>query len=156
MVSKYNLILRKVTKNDEDLLFNWANDSDTRKWSFNSLSITLDEHKFWLNQKITDENILFWILELSNTPVGLVRLEKKENIIILNYQIAPEFRGKGLASKMLTIAMTELNNYWKNIKVLAYTLPGNIASIKSLTNAGFILESSSSEKKCYIFNAKSE
>jgi len=146
------LSLRKVNKNDEGLLFNWANDSEVRKWSFNKKSITLYEHTIWFNQKLEDENVLMWIFEIENIPTGMVRLEKEENKVFLNYLISPHSRGKGFASKMLNMAMVELNNFWENIKVLAYTLPENIASIKSLGSAGFYLENSSDEKNCYVFN----
>ena len=53
---------------------------------------------------------------------------------------------------MLKMAMNEVENHWQNIKVLAYTKPENIASIKSLEKAGYCLESSSHEKNCYIFH----
>ena len=148
------LTLRKINKKDESLLFNWVNDSDVRKWSFNKKSIRLDGHKIWFKRKLSDKNVLIWILEDENVPAGMVRLEKEENNILLNYLIAPHSRGKRLATKMLKMAMVEMNKYWINVKVLAYTLPENIASIKSLENAGFCLENSSSEKNCYIFNKK--
>jgi len=155
MDDRFNtLSLRKVIENDESLLFNWINDPDVRRWSFNRQLITLDEHKVWFRQKFTDKNILIFILEDANAPVGMVRLEKKENKILLNYLIAPQSRGKKLASKMLKMAMIELNYYWKNFNVLAYTLPENIASIKSLEKAGFSLKNSSAEKNCYVFNKK--
>ena len=153
-ISKETLSLRKVNKKDESLLFNWANDYDVRKWSFNKKIITLDKHKIWFEGKLSNKNVLIWILEDENMPAGMVRLEKEGSSILLNYLIAPKYRGKKLASKMLDMAMKELNNHWKNVKVWAYTLPENIASIKSLVNAGFLLESSSTEKKCYVFNTE--
>ena len=150
--SNNNLSLRKVIKTDEILLFDWTNDPDVRKWSFNKNSITLDVHKIWFKQKLKNKNILMWIFEVNNTPAGLVRLEKDNSKIVLNYLIASQSRGKGLASKMLKIAMNEVRSHWQNIKVFAYALPENIASIKSLERAGFYLESSSNEKNCYVFN----
>ena len=33
-----NLLLRKVIKTDESLLFDWTNNPDVRKWSFNKYS----------------------------------------------------------------------------------------------------------------------
>ena len=39
--SNNHLSLRKVIKTDEILLFDWTNDPDVRKWSFNKNSITL-------------------------------------------------------------------------------------------------------------------
>ena len=143
--------LRKAIKADEILLFDWTNDPDVRRWSFNKNSITLDVHKIWFKQKFDDVNVLMWIFEVNTTPAGLVRLEKDNNEVLLNYLIASESRGKGLASKMLKMAMYKVRSNWKNIKVFAYTFPKNIASIKSLERAGFYLESSSNEKKCYIF-----
>jgi len=150
--NKYTL--RKIIDTDEALLFYWINDPEVRKWSFNKCAITLDEHRIWFRQKLNDENVLIWILEHEKISAGMVRLEKKDTNVYLNYLIAPQSRGKKLARKMLKMAMIELNNYWKNVKVLAFTLPENIASIKSLENAGFYLNGSSVEKKCYIFNSK--
>ena len=152
-ISEEIISLRKINIKDEDLLFHWANDSDVRKSSFNKKSITSDRHKTWFKQKLSDKNVLIWILENENSPAGMVRLEKEGDIILLNYLIAPDYRGKKLASKMLKMAMVELKNYWRNVNVLAYTLPKNIASIKSLENAGFRLKVSSAEKNCYVFNS---
>lgn len=132
----------------------WENDPDVRKWSFNKKPISIDQHKVWFKRKLADENVLLWIMEDRNLPAGMVRIEKKENMVLLNYLVAPRYRGKKLASKMLGMAITELNNYWKNAIVYAYTLLNNIASIKSLENAGFILDDSNTEKKCYVFNTE--
>jgi len=145
------LSLRKVIKTDEILLFDWTNDPDVRKWSFNKISVKLDEHKFWFKQKFDDVNVLMWIFEVNSKPTGMVRLEKDNSEVVLNYLIASQSRGNGLAGKMLKMAMNEVRSYWQNTKVFAYTLPENIASIKSLERAGFYLESSSNEKNCYIF-----
>ena len=152
--SNNHLSLRKVIKTDEILLFDWTNDPDVRKWSFKKKSIALDVHKIWFKQKLDDVNVLMWILEVDSKPAGLVRLEKDNSELVLNYLIASQSRGKGLASKMLKMAMNKVRSHWKNIKVFAYTLPENIASIKSLERAGFYLGSSSNKKNCYIFRKK--
>lgn len=150
--SNSHLSFRKVIKTDEDLILTWANDPVVRKGSFNHDTIAKDEHRIWFDKKLMDPNVLMWIFEVNNSPAGLVRLEKDNNEVVLSYQIASQYRGKGLGTKMLKMAMNEVENHWQNIKVLAYTLPENIASIKSLEKAGFRLESSSDEKKCYILH----
>ena len=146
-----NIYLRTVNEADEALLLHWANDPETRKWSFNANSITHSEHKKWFERKLNALNVLMFILENENKPAGLVRLEKEDNNAIINYLIAPEERGKGLASKMLKMAMNIKQDYWGSIKVLAFTFPENIASNKSLQKAGFILKKSTDEKNCYEF-----
>lgn len=150
--SNNHLSLRKVIKTDKNLLFKWANDPEVRKWSFSNNAITKSEHKIWFDKKHKDPNVLMWIFEDDNSPAGMFRLEKENNKVLLNYLMASQSRGKGLASKMLKMAINEVKSHWQNIKVLAYTLPENIASIKSLEKAGFCLESSSDEKNCYVFN----
>ena len=150
-----SLFLRKVITTDVKLLLNWANDSETLKWSFNPNTIAPFEHKKWFKKKLKSPNVLMLILEQRSRPAGLVRLEKEDDEIVLNYMIAPEERSQGLAIKMLGMAMDIKEDYWGNIKVLAYTFPENIASKKSLKKAGFSLMNSAEGKNCYKFN-KSE
>ena len=147
-----SLLFRKATSSDEDLLLNWANNPETRKNSFNPKAINPGEHQKWFKSKLDNPKVLMWILEELNTPVGLVRLEKEEDVAVLNYLIAPDERGKGLACKMLKISMEKTGNCWGNIRVLAYTVPQNMPSIKTLIKSGFSLMNSTAEKKCYVCN----
>ncbi len=150
-----NYSLRTVSKADEELLFYWANDPETRKSSFNSNVIKESEHKKWLRDKLENPNICMWIFEHNCVPSGLIRLEKNNGDAILNYQIAPEKRRKGLASKMLKLAINELIVNWGKINIFAYTLFENIGSQKSLEKAGFYLDKSTSERVCYLYNYQS-
>lgn len=150
--SNGHLSLRQATKTDEVLLFEWANDPVVRQWSFSQASISFNDHKKWFREKLNDTNVLIWIFEDHSSPAGMVRLEKKDNQVLLNYLIAPQSRGKKLASEMLRITINEARNHWQNIKVFAYTLPRNTASIKTLEKVGFYLENSNDGKNCYIFD----
>ena len=46
--------LNAATYEDEKLLFDWINDIDVRRWSFNQNKILLNDHKTWFNNKIND------------------------------------------------------------------------------------------------------
>ena len=149
-LEKNILCLRKVDFTHEDLLFKWANDNEVRNWSFNKKAISIEDHKEWFMKKINNKNVLMLIFEFNHIPAGLVRFERNKNMAILNYMISNNFRGKKLATKMLKMAANEIKKNWNLIKLKAFTLPDNIPSIKSLERAGFILESSSEEKNCYL------
>jgi RimJ/RimL family protein N-acetyltransferase len=151
---KKNISLRYVVLGDEKLLFEWANDTEVRKWSNDKNPIKLNNHKVWLRQKLSDANVLMWIIEYNRRPAGMVRLEKESDNIELHYLIEPKSRGKGLASKMVELALNEASTYWKIIRVFAHTLPGNVASIKSLKKAGFFCAYSNNEKNCYVHIVK--
>jgi len=143
--------LRNVYNSDKNQLFEWANDIETRKWSFHSEAITVLEHKKWFNSKYIDKNVILWIFEYENTSSGLVRLEKYNGKVIIHYQIAPEMRGKKLASVMLEEALKKLKKCWLVNEVYAFTYPENLASIKSLKKAGFNLFSDDGGKHCYLY-----
>jgi UDP-2,4-diacetamido-2,4,6-trideoxy-beta-L-altropyranose hydrolase len=147
-----HLSFRKANKADEALLFNWANDHEVRKWSFRKDLIHISDHKDWFEKKINDPDILIWIFEKDFSPAGMVRLEKNNNEIILNYLLSLESRGKGMAVKMLKMAIKDVMNYWKNLSIVAYALPGNKPSIKSLIKAGFYLQNENVEKMRFIYS----
>ena len=149
-----NIYLRTVNEADEALLLHWANDPETRKWSFNSNIIKQSEHKNWFSTRLLNINVRMWIFEHNDEPSGLVRLEKSNGSVTLNYLIAPEKRRRGLASIMLKLAINELKNHWSKINLLAYTLPENTASQKSLEKAGFYSDISCSKKICYVYNCE--
>ena len=149
-ISRNFLSLRRVTKDDVNLLFRWANDPVVRKWSFNQHPITLEEHKFWFNEKYNDPNTLMLILEKSTRPSGVVRFERSTTRVLLNYLISPEFRGKKLAGEMLSMSIDKLEKFWPGVDIIAYSLPDNIASIKSLKKVGFCLFAVDSRQHSYV------
>ena len=67
-----DLQIRTATKNDQELLFEWINDSEVRKWSFNKKLISYEHHKDWFNRILNDNNILFLIFEQKNTPIAII------------------------------------------------------------------------------------
>jgi UDP-2,4-diacetamido-2,4,6-trideoxy-beta-L-altropyranose hydrolase len=150
-----NYSLRTASKADEELLLYWANDPETRKSSFNSNIIKESDHKIWFRDKLENPNVCMWIFEHKHVPLGLVRIEKNNGDAILNYQIAPEKRRKGLSSKMLKLTINELRVHCGKIKILAYTRFENIGSQKSLEKVGFYLDKSISDRVCYVYNYQS-
>ena len=65
-----SLFLRKVITTDEKLLLNWANDSETRKWSFNSKAITPGEHKEWWYHHMGCRT---WFFAMRDTRTNVVK-----------------------------------------------------------------------------------
>lgn len=54
--------LRAVEEADRELLFEWANDEETRRESFSQAPITWEEHAAWFARTQTDEACRHWIL----------------------------------------------------------------------------------------------
>jgi len=128
---------RSATFADCKLIFDWANDELVRKNSFNSNAIAYKDHESWFQSKLETSNEMFLIAESVSQPVGLVRYTVEENNAIVGISIAKDFRGKSLASKLLT-ASSEIYFKSHTLPIFAYIKKTNLASIKAFQNAGYI------------------
>jgi len=134
-------------------LFNWSNDSLVRQQSFNPNRISLEEHKNWFFNKLKDTKYLILIAEINNEAFGVVRFEINNEDAIIGISIDKNYRGKGLAGKLLKQA----SNYFINVyhkPVLAYIKKENILSIKSFKKAGykFYKEETVNGFESYVFS----
>ncbi len=132
--------LRYVDRTDELRLFDWVNDPEIRLWSFSNALIERKEHAHWFANSIKDPKIIILIFEVNGLPAGMVRFERNNNVAVLNYLLDRGFWGHGYGSHMLELALLEIDCVWAGVDVLAMTLPGNIASIKSLQKVGFVVK----------------
>lgn len=126
-----DLFLKRAHLNDCDLLFNWANDKETRKNSFNQSKISYEEHVAWFNSKMKSYTCAIFILNFDNISVGYVRIDIENKTAVISYAIDENYRGRGLAEKMLALLEAELRNEEKHIeKLIGYVKSDNIASQK--------------------------
>lgn len=97
--------LRKVNEDDLMLLFDWANDPLVRQNAYHTEPIELEGHRGWFADKLADENCFMYILtdDAGENQYGQVRAELKENRFEIDYSIAKEYRGQGLAKVMLQL-----------------------------------------------------
>jgi RimJ/RimL family protein N-acetyltransferase len=129
---------RLATHEDSQLYFDWANDTDTRRQSFNSAPISLETHKAWFARKLADANALLLIFNNeAEEPVGQVRFERTIDEVIIGVSIDAHFRGQGLASELIKQGCTACRKQWGDITIHAYIKPDNQASVRSFEKAGF-------------------
>lgn len=134
------LDVRAASLDDMELIFNWANDYEVRKFALNSEPIQWDNHKVWYTRKIQSNDCKIFIFQNSlGTPIGQVRIEKEViNDIecwIIDYSIDKNFRGLGLGSKIIE-QLIVLN---PNIKLKAIVKVSNIFSIRIFQSLYFNL-----------------
>lgn len=125
---------RRCNNNETDmrLIFDWSNDEEVRKNSFSTNKINLDDHKRWFQSKMIQDNYHILFCMVADKEIGLARLEIQDNIALLSYQIAKDYRGMGYGTKML-----------KNLE--KYVLDNKIASVLY----GEVKESNPSSQKIF-------
>jgi RimJ/RimL family protein N-acetyltransferase len=126
-----NQYLRKVIYSDIDILYEWANDPETRINSFNQSLIPYDTHKKWFEEKLKSNSTLFFIYHNGDENIGQVRFEIDNDKANINYSINPIYRGKGYGYRMLLLLEDKIKREYKTIKcLLAEVKNENIGSQK--------------------------
>jgi UDP-2,4-diacetamido-2,4,6-trideoxy-beta-L-altropyranose hydrolase len=141
-MARAGLRLRRVTAEDRQLLFRWANDPAVRSSSFHSNAIDWEEHCAWFAAKIQDPACLLFLALLDGErPLGLARFDMQGHSATVSVSIAAEFRGQGWGGRMIRKACEAVFTARPVAKVNAYIKQDNVASQHAFAKAGFSRES---------------
>ncbi len=137
---KPGINIRRIKIEDASLLWEWANDKDVRRLSFNKEPIEYSHHMEWLKNKLQSEVISFWLIELEGVPVAQVRYEKvTPKMAEINFSVSADFRGQGIGTMVLqeteSLAGSELDIY----RLEAIVLESNPASQRVFEKCGYSL-----------------
>ena len=149
---KKRIHLRKAVWEDGELLFSWANDIDVRRNALQQHEISWDEHTAWLKKKLQDADCRIYIAciqttDVSERPVGQLRLDVEDGTAEIDYSIAAELRGQGYGTALVRQAEreagTEIRRFSARVK------KGNPASARVFEKCGFAL--CGEDDACYLF-----
>ncbi|NCC60638.1 MAG: GNAT family N-acetyltransferase [Verrucomicrobiae bacterium] len=144
---KMNIVFRKATFEDAELLFNWRNEKHDRLNSYNSDLIKFDAHCQWLNNLITDSNREQLIALLDGIPVGTLRIDSRHNPAELAWSIDSNKRNKGIGKIMLKTFFEYRHGIYR-----AEIKSNNIASRKIAEYTGMSLIKIKNNICYYIYN----
>lgn len=147
-----SLYLRKANERDKKILFDWANESETRANSFHQEKISWEEHSGWYDRMMQAEDVLIYIVMDFMKPVGQVRLNIEDDAGRISYSVDEECRGDHLGQKML--ALLEKEAAGKVTRLVAEVKPDNLASRRNFEKLGYELygeqDDSDQEKIIYV------
>jgi UDP-2,4-diacetamido-2,4,6-trideoxy-beta-L-altropyranose hydrolase len=131
--------LRRISLDDRDLLWQWANDPSVRNAAFCSDPVLWDEHVRWFETKCGKPETIWCVAyDARRSSVGQVRIDldamRKGTVDI---SVAPEHRGQGMATSILCAALEYVFDTAAVNEVHAYVKPENTASVRSFERAGF-------------------
>lgn len=132
------LRIRKATIEDMDLIFEWANDEDERRNSFNPEKIPYENHCRWYKNKMDSDDTYIFILMCGDTPIGQCRLDIEDGEALISYFIGQRYRNCGYGKKLLNLIYEEVKNNIPKITVLrAEVKEENIPSQKVFIALGY-------------------
>jgi RimJ/RimL family protein N-acetyltransferase len=132
-----HLTLRPASHDDSEQLLAWRNDPRTRAASLNTDEVTRDEHERWLVRSLDATDRTVFVAELDGRPVGTVRLDDGgRRQLEVSLTVAPEWRGKGIASQLLH-AVEATAGARGAVRLVARIKASNDASVRAFKNAGW-------------------
>lgn len=134
------LRVRVAGRSDVRLVWDWANDPAVRRNSFSSDHIPWTDHVAWFGRMQQEPDRLLLIGELPDGPdVGLVRFEPDSGGgYALAVVVAREYRGRGLASPLITAAVARWRTDHPSAVLRARIKVTNRPSINAFVRAGFV------------------
>lgn len=131
-------VLRKAVEGDIELLFQWANEKEVRKNSFQSDSIDWDTHYKWFQKLLQASDREIYIYCKDEEAIGQIRLEFKETCAEIHYSIDKKYRGQGHGERMLMLVEERIKKEQNEIKYIdAEVKKNNIASRKKFEQLGY-------------------
>ncbi len=131
------IYLREATIEDRDLLYEWANDPETRRASFHTEIIAYEEHCRWFERILKDEKERQCILVDQDELVGQVRLTLEGEDAVVSYSIAPDKRGLGYGKEIIRLTQDLARGHSDIHRLVAQVKPSNLASVSCFENCGF-------------------
>lgn len=130
--------LRNAGESDLDLLFQWINDKEVRKNSFQTKEITYEEHQKWFMDMLQREDVKQYIYVLEEESVGQIRICLNKEEAEISYSIAPKYRCMGYGKQMITALKKVVQEEYPKVKrLVAQVKPENVASQKVFLDCGY-------------------
>lgn len=132
------LLVRPASAADGPRLREWRNDPAVRAASRNTAAVGAAEHLAWLAGVLADPDRRLLICELDGEAVGQVRFDRTaEGRHEISIALAAEARGRGLSSRLISLAVERLRESNPEAEVEAHVREGNDRSLAAFRQAGF-------------------
>lgn len=132
------LRLRPATLEDGPMLHAWRDHPETRAVSGSSAPVQLDSHMSWLTRKLDDAGCRLFVAEVGGTAVGSIRFDRQLNEAWeVSLYLDPDLIGLGLGRYLLQAGEHAMQVEDRDVAFTATVMPGNDASARLFTNAGY-------------------
>lgn len=131
--------LRPACEDDMIFYYNWANDPEVRKHSFDTTTITWAMHHAWFASKLHDVKSHLYVLEIATLPVGQIRFDKEADEASIDYSLDTIVRGRGWGSRLVAMG-ADLMQKIESLRLRALVKSRNEVSCSIFLHLGFTEE----------------
>lgn len=130
--------LRPATTDDCDQIWEWRNDSRTRRHSHDPSEVTLESHRKWFAATLSNPDRILLIGECDGEPVGVLRYDRTGGTARISVYLVPGREGRGEGTRLIRSGSRWLAGYWPTLKAIDGEIrETNRASAGAFVAAGF-------------------
>jgi RimJ/RimL family protein N-acetyltransferase len=144
ILQRLALVLEPAQASDATRLHEWRNHEATRRHSGDGGLIEWDAHLRWFDAVLRDPGRRIWIASLHGVPVGVVRLDTRQEptgstAVISVYRVPNgTVAGLGWGSALIAAGVAHAREQWPGLtRVDARISPDNEASLRAFAACGF-------------------
>lgn len=128
--------LRPATWNDKEYMLEWQSVPGIRAFSRHPNPPGREDHERWLEAKLRDPRCFFNVIELGDSPAGVLRLDGLEGdgVYEVSILVAPGWHGLGVGGAALALAAQT----FPAIEMRAIIRADNAASIRMFERQGYV------------------
>lgn len=139
-----DIIFKDFTECDNDLVFDilkWRNSEIVRKYSFNSNTISLEEHLKFINNLKSNKHHKYYVLQYDNHNIGVIhyKIQEDNKTAYLGYYKNPflnSIRG-GVGKILLSNSLQYAKDVLHLSKIIMETMVENVISQKCIIGQNF-------------------
>lgn len=132
------LSLRPAAADDCELVWQWANDPETRANSIRVERISWQEHVAWYDRMLAASDRELLIGERQGVSVGNLRLDWLDTSTVeVSITVAPDHRGSGVGRRLLQAVLDRLGVQSPGTTVVALVRRHNEPSLRLFRTLGF-------------------
>jgi UDP-2,4-diacetamido-2,4,6-trideoxy-beta-L-altropyranose hydrolase len=147
---KERIVLRAAVSTDRDVIFEWRNDENTRRYFRDAAPVKHETHVAWFAGILESDDQDLLIAESSGEPAGVLRYDYEKEGAEVSVYMAPDQAGNGLGSETLRQGTSWVASHRPEIRcITALIHRDNAASVRAFEKAGYISGEQSDEFVVY-------
>lgn len=148
--NKDRINLRVAVSADRDVIFNWRNDENTRRYFRDTAPIKYETHTEWFSEVLASDDQDLLIGEVGGVSTGVLRYDYYQDRAAVSIYMAPGRAGSGLGSETLRQGTFWVSEHRPDTRWLVASIyPENSASVRAFEKAGYIAGARTAEFLVY-------
>jgi UDP-2,4-diacetamido-2,4,6-trideoxy-beta-L-altropyranose hydrolase len=129
--------LRQATLDDMKQIFSWRNDPFLVARSSSRRMVEWTEHEVWFAKAITSEDLLIFVVEIEDDPIGQLRLERSADDCVISVYLLERYIGRGYGVQAIREGCARARQAWTAGRVVACVREDNPPGARAFIKAGF-------------------